>query len=281
MIIYNYNHNKVLNQRLEFFVADHCNLKCTDCSTYSPFLNQSFADFNSFKNDIDKLSPHLHNEIFRFLGGEPLLHPELIKFIQYVKHKNFSNRVGVCTNGILLMGMPDVFFESLDFINISQYDETNIKYQKIKNFLDKKCEELLLTKKHKLVYSFENQGEKFIQYHSDENLGQQKAQENYQTCKLPHVYNCHTFKDGYYYKCSLAIFKSKYYNQKNEKKEFDFILEDGFNFQKENFNMMELVNYVNSDKALATCYYCHGSEGSKNKRKQLTTQEIKFYKDTR
>ena len=51
------------------------------------------------------------------MGGEPLLHPEIMKFFD-ISRRYFDGQVNLVTNGILLTSQSDSFWESLRDINI-------------------------------------------------------------------------------------------------------------------------------------------------------------------
>ena len=98
---------------IEIDLVAHCNLRCKGCSHFSPLVNQWFADFREFEKDLQRLRSMFHNiESIRLLGGEPLLHPEIIKFI-YTTRKIFKNaRISIATNGALLFSMKNDFWEA-------------------------------------------------------------------------------------------------------------------------------------------------------------------------
>jgi len=66
---------------LEYLIVHHCNLNCKGCNKFSPISEEYFADIVEFKKDIIKISELFNIQEFKILGGEPLLHPKLNKFI--------------------------------------------------------------------------------------------------------------------------------------------------------------------------------------------------------
>ena len=83
-----------------------CNTNCTHCRLHSPTNNQtkdyykmkmSFENFKKIIDDAAELKVEMINLIG---GGEPLLNPDLIKMIEYIKSKGL--KALFFTNGILL-----------------------------------------------------------------------------------------------------------------------------------------------------------------------------------
>lgn len=96
----------------EIALAEHCNLNCAGCDHFSPLAEQAFADFEETERDFDRLSSlfHGHAKEIRLLGGEPLLHPELIKFIKMARVKFPDADIVIITNGIRLLNQQDEFW---------------------------------------------------------------------------------------------------------------------------------------------------------------------------
>lgn len=98
---------------LETHLVDHCNLRCKGCSHFAPLVKgEAFADIGIFRRDMERMRL-LFDDIFeiRLMGGEPLLHPELLSFFDVVRKSFPKSRVSMFTNGIGLLNMPDTFWE--------------------------------------------------------------------------------------------------------------------------------------------------------------------------
>lgn len=98
---------------LEMHLVMHCNIKCKGCSQFSPVAEKWFADIADHEKDMKRLSV-LFSEIetIRFVGGEPLLHPEIEQFINITRQ--YFQRANICiaTNGYDLKFMPDSFWDT-------------------------------------------------------------------------------------------------------------------------------------------------------------------------
>lgn len=134
-------YNNVL-PKLETHLVDHCNLNCKGCSHFSPLSSPAFADFNQFSKDITRLSELFKNiNRFRILGGEPLLHPEIIKFISFARMKLPASNIRIVTNGILLPKMTPLFWETMAdskiSIDITIYPKVPVRVDTIKALAEK------------------------------------------------------------------------------------------------------------------------------------------------
>lgn len=66
-------------------LTNHCNLKCPVCPTHFAMTRtKGFMDFNLFKTLIDEFKNEKNKPRINFIfAGEPLLHPEVDRFISY------------------------------------------------------------------------------------------------------------------------------------------------------------------------------------------------------
>lgn len=104
---------------LEFHITDHCNLNCKGCSHFCPIANENYLSMESFLKDMKRLSELFINITkIRIMGGEPLLHPLVTKFVQETRHFFPYSVISVVTNGILLHEMDVHFYNSLVENNI-------------------------------------------------------------------------------------------------------------------------------------------------------------------
>lgn len=126
---------------LEFHVADHCNLNCKYCTHYSPLVPEPvFSDYGRFSSDLQQLKKYIPDiGIIRILGGEPLLNPDLGKFITLTRELYPASIITVVTNGLLIRQMStdliSLMKEKMAFIHISFYPPLEGQIQEIKQFL--------------------------------------------------------------------------------------------------------------------------------------------------
>lgn len=76
-------------------IANNCNLNCSFCSkTFKKKKNMSLEEF---KNILEKIQSYT-DYIYLHVKGEPLIHPNIIEFIQVAN--NYHLKVNLTTNGI-------------------------------------------------------------------------------------------------------------------------------------------------------------------------------------
>ncbi|MDE5696474.1 MAG: radical SAM protein, partial [Lachnospiraceae bacterium] len=101
-------------------LTDICNLKCKHCSRKNLLNLESAGFFVNWKEIIDELA---FNGVFQIFltGGEPLLHPEILEIIEYIKSKNIF--IAILTNGLFL---TDELIYELDRMLVDEFDYIQI-----------------------------------------------------------------------------------------------------------------------------------------------------------
>ena len=127
---------------LEFHVADHCNLNCKGCGHYSNLEPKAlFADFDTYVKDLHDLKKLFWGiDKIRLMGGEPLLNPELWKFIMITREVFPDTDLRIATNGLLIPKISDqlvsVMLEAHAGFDITNYPPTEKMKEKIFQRLD-------------------------------------------------------------------------------------------------------------------------------------------------
>lgn len=103
---------------MEVSPVGSCNHRCTFCAYDYIGYPKRKLDEKIFLRFIDDVSKNGLKSILYAGEGEPLMHPEIGKFITYTKEKGID--VGLFTNGELLeKKLNDEIFKSLTFIRFS------------------------------------------------------------------------------------------------------------------------------------------------------------------
>jgi len=124
-------------------ICEHCNLNCKGCSHFSPLVKEKkFLSFDSYCRDLERVKTMIsHTNRINFLGGEPLLHDELEKFIYYARELYPYAELNLVTNGILLKQISDTLKESIiktnTIILLSLYPPFESKLEETKGWLEK------------------------------------------------------------------------------------------------------------------------------------------------
>lgn len=274
---------------IEHLVTEHCNLKCANCSSGSPFLKEGFSDLEQWKRDITELAKYMRIDYVRFVGGEPTLHPKFVDFCNVVKDSGILNKkVSVVTNGITLLNQPDEFWQAVDLISLSMYRNTGINYEKVLDKIqeaydkygvtyniatDQEQIENLGTVKNNYIYEKLAQGT-FKLMDAYEEHSPEVAQDVFSGCILKDI--CHSVKDGRYYRCTISTIKNKHYEAKGIPTNYDF-KEDGLLIDStfpDKFN-----DYISSKEInINACRYCNGWQAEEfEEHRQLSKEEIKVW----
>lgn len=91
---------------LELNIVEHCNLRCAHCDHSSPLLPPKFVSPKTVAAQLQGLSAVLRVQDLRLLGGEPLLHPEILACVGAARDSGIARRIILVTNGVLLEKCP-------------------------------------------------------------------------------------------------------------------------------------------------------------------------------
>lgn len=131
--IYNYYNFKPENIIIE--PTNKCNLACPVCFRSIPaetYIPEGFMNLEIFNEILTKSKENVKN-ISLYFRGEPLLHPEIIRFVELCKEHKFA--VNISTNGLLLNKdlMEKIIRTGLDRITIDYDDISGNDYETIRN----------------------------------------------------------------------------------------------------------------------------------------------------
>lgn len=186
--------------KFEFALAEHCNLNCRGCDHFSPIAEPKLADFTSTAMDFARLSALFGGkaESILLLGGEPLLHPEIEKFM-IMARKNFPDaKIEIVTNGLLLMKEPESFWEACHDNNIA------ITVTKYPVSLDFKAMEAR-AENYRVVYNYFGNSGDIVKTLFQNKFSANKTQDAWTSYLLCHRSNqCIYLQDGRLYTCTGA-----------------------------------------------------------------------------
>jgi organic radical activating enzyme len=110
---------------LEYHLTNHCNLNCKGCAHFAPLADPWFADLDSFKKDLTRLTSKVVIDGLILFGGEPLLHPQINDFVQVARELLPTAQISVLTNGVeLLKKIPlikDTFKNNNIIVDVTSY----------------------------------------------------------------------------------------------------------------------------------------------------------------
>ena len=233
---------------LHLHLTDHCNLNCRGCDNFSSISPKVFADIEVFEKDCARIAQLANGRIdeIQLLGGEPLLHPQIIDFLEITRKYFPANTINIVTNGLLVRKQSDEFWESCRKNNI------HIIATKYPIDIDYKSIELHV----------KAQGVEFSYYGNTESVektllclpldleGKQNAQDSFLRCARAN--RCISLDNGKIYTCSLIPYV-KYFNKQFNQ---DLIVSpnDYIDIYKAK-SVDEILNFVS--KPMPFCRYCN------------------------
>lgn len=228
--------------RLEVHVCDKCNLNCRGCSHYCNIAQEDrFVDINNFEKDIKEVAKKLNFYEIKLLGGEPLLHPNLIEFFRLTRQAFPTSKIILTTNLILLDTMKENFWEAMKKHNIvfqlTKYPPMNEKFV---HYLD-------LIASHNIIIDNIHVANEFWLFKNPN--GDSNSQEVYKQC--PEAY-CRQLRDGRLYICPDACYMD-YYNKYFSK---NIPVDKGIDVYKHSSE--EIYNYLTTPKE--TCKFCFAKD---------------------
>jgi len=252
------SNGKIQTEACEINVVHHCNLACRSCSHLSPKSKKYFVEPSSVYNDLSILTRFYQPEYIRLVGGEPLLHPQLLNVVEAIRRSGITNRIRILTNGIVLGRMPDQFWQSVDEVHLSIYPDSNISSRML-DFYHQKSKKYHV---HFEVLFFDY----FREAYSD--LGTQNknlVQRIYLTCQIAQIWRCHNIYNGYFFKCPQSLFFPQGLSEAGE-----FVLPgDGIKLENNDSFFDVLLSFLQSPMPLSACNYCLGSVGQRFPHEQL------------
>ena len=87
---------------LEIMLTQVCNLSCAGCSTYSDYSHRGYADWSQTQAWLKSWLERIGIEDIGFMGGEPLINPQVLTWLNGVRDLLPSSRIRFPTNGLLL-----------------------------------------------------------------------------------------------------------------------------------------------------------------------------------
>lgn len=255
---------RVQSIKLEFNLVQHCNYSCAECSHFSPHLKAQQAALDTFARDLNALQKVYRVQRFRFVGGEPLLHKDILSFIRAVRRSGIAEKIEICSNGSLADRVPDEVFREIDMLSISWYPDPRCNQATI-DLITSKC------RTHGTVLKVEKI-DRFRMMQLDAPIADPAlVKQVFRSCQIAHSWYCQTFNDGYFYLCSRPLFTGAYLKQHRPAVP-QFSKVDGLSLHDEDL-LERLLDYLGSERPLESCKFCLGTAGRHVPWRPLTTDE--------
>lgn len=93
---------------VETMITQVCNLSCQGCTNYSDLKHSGFVSWEQGREEISQWLNILDIPDFGIMGGEPLINPQVRKWITGVRDLMPNSQIRFTTNGLLLEKNLDV-----------------------------------------------------------------------------------------------------------------------------------------------------------------------------
>jgi len=262
------NREKLRVSAMEYNLTEHCNLSCYQCDHASPLMAKKFASLADFERDIRAFSEAAHVEEFRLVGGEPLLHPELLEFMKVARDAGVGDSIKVYTNGVLLHTMPDEFWALTDILWISTYP--GVRRRMSDEDIAEKCNAHgVLLDLRPVITGFNRSC--INNPIEDKDL----VRRIFSQCKMANEYSCFSIYEGMFFRCSVAPFMQARLRMAGI--DFPGPEADGIRIHGNPRLAEEIDARVRSNEPLKACTYCLGSSGPMIGHRQMNRQGCKAW----
>ncbi len=237
------------NGNLEIMAAHGCNLVCRSCTHASPVLRpKDIADPTTTERDLARLARCYRARRVKLLGGEPLLHPDLVGLAGAVRGSGITDNLTVVTNGVLLPRQGAAFWAAVDEVWVSIYPGFEPPDDEVTRWHALAAEHSVTVTLHRY--------EQFRESHSEFGTSDGKLVKRiYDTCEIAHVWRCQAVINGVFYKCPEAYFLPVLRGE--EPRDGLVLTDDGSDADLRG----RLLAYLNSTEPLYACRFCLGTVG--------------------
>ena len=124
-------------------LVDHCNMKCKGCLRFSNLVETPFfADFDKMIEDWRRMKELFWGvERLKLMGGEPMLSPDLCRYIESAREIFPDADIMVTTNALLINENCTELFQTMKenycFFDISLYAPMDERIGQVENILQK------------------------------------------------------------------------------------------------------------------------------------------------
>lgn len=240
---YRVSAGRVETRSLEAHIVDHCNLTCAECCSLSPLLPAWYATPGSVVDDLRKAVKVLNPRVFKLVGGEPLLHPQLVDVILGVRETGIAPVISITTNGLKLGDMTDDFWQAVDALTISRYPKPSLAPALIEHI-----EAQAARFNVRLNWKAQDAFSSMTRAQPCDDLAE--AQRIYRDCWIRE--RCHMIRDGMFYTCTRpAHFQTLYQGERDFRS-------DGLPLRDDAGMLDALLAYLQREAPLEACLHCYG-----------------------
>jgi Radical SAM superfamily/4Fe-4S single cluster domain len=260
---------RVRVEAFELHVVEHCNLRCANCCNMSPLVGRRVLQASDVERICRRLAPALVADVVKIMGGEPLLHPDIVSVLGALRASGIGKRVRLFTNGLLLNSVPEAFWDALEDLTISNYSSAPLK----PGILELARER---ARRHGFVLNVKPVGE-FSQVLSPRfERDSERTRATFNGCWLRH--RCLVARRGRFFMCTRAAYADEFLHSVEHEPPPDGMVldrsEDGIAIDAPDL-AARIERYLNREQPLGACRYCFGGDGRTEAHYQLTRDEVR------
>jgi organic radical activating enzyme len=186
---------RIFTEAVEINAVWHCNISCQSCSHGSPEMPRDrCADPAKVTEDLRALSNWMRVEHVRVLGGEPLLHPDIVALLAAIRSAGITDTARVLTNGLRLHDQAPAFWDAVDEIHVSVYPNTARQIAARRELIERLAAESGTVLLFKYFDYFR------VAFRPDDH-DDELTQLIYDTCQIGNSWRCLTVENGTLYRC--------------------------------------------------------------------------------
>jgi hypothetical protein len=256
---------RVRVEAFELHLVEHCNLRCANCCNMSPLVAERTLSLPELEHLCRRMAEVLDVDVFKIMGGEPLLHPDIAGALQVIRQSGISGKVRLFTNGLLLGSMKPEFWSHLDELTISSYSSAPVKPHLLALArAQARAHDFVLNVKEVTAFS------QVLSPAFRADVG-----ETFRRCWLRH--RCLVVRGGRFYMCTRAAYAPDFLARAacepvpagvELDREGDGIAIDAPDLAA------RLVAYMNRGQPLAACHHCLGGDGALQPHHQLRRADV-------
>jgi len=226
-------------------------------------LPKHFVDPGALASDLTTLAKSYHATVLKILGGEPLLHPNLLDVIMAARESQVAGKMEIWTNGLLLPRMERRVWEAVDSVRISLYPGRSLKQHQLDRCID-------LAHQNNVPIRYKRY-QAFQESYSEQGTEDPSLVKRiYATCNEAHRWRCHTVANGWFFKCPQSYMIPKGMSLGPEATYRNGIkIDDSPEFRD------RLLSYLTSPEPLPACRNCLGSAGKWFEHQQVPREEFR------
>lgn len=235
-------------------ITTKCTLRCKNCCALIPYFKEP-KYFN--KKEIIKSMRVLSQSVdaiktFNIIGGEPLLHPDLVEICNEASKINNVRNIVIITNGTIIprIDMFKSIKNSVSYIQVSDYGTLSKSKSQLKK----------IARKNNIFVEYIENNSKWIDLGNLKKRNRDKVenQKIFKSCS--HVNECNAIVNGKLYFCGWSAFGTALCIIPKNENDFINLLDDNISTSE---MRAKISDFKKNTKCVIACDYCDWPLGKK------------------